>query len=119
MTYALAKSTGHPHAVLDLPDQNFPLQLAEQVPGVRDLYRKAKRSYWNASADIDWDGADFTRYTEAQRYAARQYWSRRAWSEYGAIAESPALLLRFTKERRETDLVLFWTIRTQEEVRHA
>jgi len=111
--------TGRPHAVLDLPDQHFPLALDEGVPQIRDLYRKAKRSEWNPATDIAWEKLDLSPFSDEVLFAARQYWSRRAWSEYGAIAESPALLLRFTKERRETDLSLFWTIRTQEEVRHA
>ncbi|MDG2028690.1 MAG: ferritin-like domain-containing protein [Acidimicrobiales bacterium] len=111
--------TGRPHGVLDIADQHFPLTLDEGVPEIRDLYRKAKRSEWNPATDIAWEKLDLSRYTTEELFAARQYWSRRAWSEYGAIAESPAMLLRFTKERREVDLSLFWTIRTQEEVRHA
>ena len=120
MPYTLAPTgTGRPHGVLDIPDRHFPLHLGEAVPAIRDLYRRAKATEWNPATDIRWDRLDVTRYSDEQLFAARQYWSRRAWSEYGAIAESPALLLRFTKERREIDLSLFWTIRTQEEVRHA
>lgn len=120
MTYTLAPiGTGRPHGVLDIPDKHFPLEMGDSVPAVRDLYRRAKATEWNPATDIAWDRLDLTKYTDEQLFAGRQYWSRRAWSEYGAISESPALLLRFTKERREIDLSLFWTIRTQEEVRHA
>lgn len=120
MSYTLAPTgTGRPHSVLDIPDSRFPLDLGSGLPSIRDLYRRAKATEWNPATDIDWDQLDLTKYSDEQLFAARQYWSRRAWSEYGAIAESPALLLRFTKERREPDLSLFWTIRTQEEVRHA
>src|SRR3546814_10073694 len=48
-----------------------------------------------------------------------QYWSRRAWSEYGAISESPALQIRFCHDNCAADLRLFFTIRSQEESRHA
>jgi hypothetical protein len=111
--------TGRAHGVLDVADQHFPLVFDEGVPAIRDLYRRAKRGEWNPATDIHWDKLDTSQYDDETLFAARQYWSRRAWSEYGAIAESPALLLRFVKERREMDLSLFWTIRTQEEVRHA
>ena len=47
------------------------------------------------------------------------YWSRRAWSEYGAISESPALQIRFCHERCPPDMALFFSIRSQEESRHA
>jgi hypothetical protein len=120
MTYTIAPSgTGRPHGVLDIPDQHFPLEMGDRLPDIRELYRRAKATEWNPATDINWDLLDVTKYTDEQLFAGRQYWSRRAWSEYGAISESPALLLRFTKERREIDLSLFWTIRTQEEVRHA
>ena len=51
--------------------------------------------------------------------AAREYWSRRAWSEYGAISESPAILIRFYQDGLAPDLAYFFTIRSQEEARHA
>jgi len=51
--------------------------------------------------------------------AAQMYWSRRTWGEYGAISESPALLLRFCLERQLPDLQFFFTMRTMEEGRHA
>ena len=39
--------------------------------------------------------------------------------EYGAIAESPALQLRYDLDGLEPELSLFWALRTQEEARHA
>lgn len=120
MSYTLAPTgTGRPHGVLEIADRHFPLDLGGTVPAIRDLYRRAKASEWNPATEVAWDRLELSNYTDEQLFAARQYWSRRAWSEYGAISESPALLLRFTKERREPELSLFWTIRTQEEVRHA
>jgi len=119
-TYTLAPAgTGREHAVLDIPEQHFPLELDEVVTPIRNLYRLAKRHEWNATTEVDWAAVDPSQYSEDVLFAARQYWSRRAWGEYGAISESPALLLRYVKESREPDLALFWTIRTAEEVRHA
>ena len=120
MTYTLAPmKTGRPFGVLEIPDSHFPLNLDDKIPAIRELYRRAKTTAWNPATDIFWERLDLSKYTEEELFAARQYWSRLAWGEYGAISESPALLLRYTKERREPDLSMFWTIRTQEEVRHA
>ena len=69
--------------------------------------------------DIPWAELHPERYTEEQIMAARLHWSRRTWGEYGAISESPALLLRFCLENRLPDLRFFFTMRTQEEGRHA
>src|SRR4029077_15450630 len=69
--------------------------------------------------DIPWGELHPERSPEAQIMAARLHWSRRTWGEYGAISESPALLLRFCLENRHPDLRFFFTMRTQEEGRHA
>jgi len=120
MTYLQAEvGTGRACGVLDIPDQHFPLDLDDGIPAIRALYQRAKRTEWNPATDIRWNDLDPSKYSDEVLFAGRQYWSRRAWGEYGAISESPALLLRYIKERREPDLSLFWTIRTQEEVRHA
>ena len=111
-------TTFPPHDVLELPDRHLPLDLDGGVPAIRRLYQRAVRAAWDPATDIPWDQADPSRYTEAERDAGRVYWSRRAWSEYGAISESPAMQLRYVLEGREADLSLFWAIRTQEEVRH-
>ena len=108
-----------PHDVLELPDHHLPLDLDDDVPAIRRLYQQAVRAAWDPETDIPWDQADPDRYTAAEREAGRVYWSRRAWGEYGAISESPAMQLRYVLEGREADLSLFWAIRTQEEVRHA
>ena len=57
------------------------------------------------------------RYTEEQIPAARLEPAH--LGRDGAISESPALLLRFCLENRHPDLRFFFTIRTQEEGRHA
>jgi hypothetical protein len=58
-------------------------------------------------------------YDDRHLRAARMYWSRRAWGEYGAISESPALQIRFCQEHCVPDMALFFSIRSQEESRHA
>ena len=43
MTYTIAPTgTGRPHGVLEIPDQHFPLDMANKLPEIRDLYRRAK-----------------------------------------------------------------------------
>ncbi|MBV9555304.1 MAG: ferritin-like domain-containing protein [Alphaproteobacteria bacterium] len=105
--------------LLDAAEERFPLRLGVEIQKVRDLFRTATRNQWDPRTDIDWSALDDLDLDDDHRTAARMYWSRRAWSEYGAISESPALLIRFCQERREPDLRYFFTIRTQEEARHA
>jgi hypothetical protein len=105
--------------VVDAIDLAFPLRLDPQVPGIRGLFRRAKRQRWDPAADVPWDEVHAERYSEDVRWAARVYWSGRAWGEYGAVAESPALQLRYDADALPADLSLFWAMRTQEEARHA
>ncbi|MEW5422924.1 hypothetical protein [Amorphus sp. 3PC139-8] len=105
--------------LLDGPESRFPLSFNSDLPRIRELFHTATRSQWDPQKDIDWDKLDPDAYTQEQRDAARLYWSRRAWSEYGAISESPALQVRFGVEKRPSDMQLFFTIRSQEEARHA
>src|SRR5258708_7401563 len=105
--------------LLDEPENRFPLTFNSDLPRIRELFHAATRNQWDPKTDVDWDQLKLEAYTEAQRYAAGLYWSRRAWSEYGAISESPSLQLRFGLENRPSDMQLFFTIRSQEEARHA
>lgn len=106
-------------SLLEQPESRFPLELGIRIPRIRELYRAAVKNQWDPMIDIPWDQLDVSGISEAQLMGARMYWSRRAWGEYGAISESPALQIRFCQERREPDLRFFFTIRTQEESRHA
>lgn len=105
--------------ILDRPEQRFPLRLDVRMPRIRSLFRSAVRKQWDPKTDIQWDLVDLSKYSEEQLMAAREYWSRRAWSEYGAISESPALLIRFCQDALAPDIAYFFTIRSQEEARHA
>lgn len=105
--------------ILDAPENRFPLDLDVRIPRIRNLFHLATSNQWDPATDIDWSQFDASRYSDEQKLAARMYWSRRAWSEYGAISESPALQIRFCEQKCAPDMRLFFTIRTQEESRHA
>jgi hypothetical protein len=100
-------------------EDRFPLPLAPAMPDVWELWQRAKTLEWDPQTDIPWAELRPERYSREQILAARMHWSRRTWGEYGAIAESPALLLRFCLENRLPDLRFFFTMRTLEEGRHA
>jgi hypothetical protein len=105
--------------LLDGPENRLPLTFNSDLPRIRELFHAATRNQWDPKTDVSWDQLNPGSYTEEQRNAARLYWSRRAWSEYGAISESPALQIRFGVEQRPSDMQLFFTVRSQEEARHA
>jgi hypothetical protein len=105
--------------ILDRPEQRFPLRLEAGVPKIRSLYQQATRQQWDPQRDVPWGELDPDAYDDAHREAARMWWSRRGWGEYGAISESPTLVVRFIQDRLPADLALFFMVRTQEEARHA
>jgi len=100
-------------------EERYPLPLASAMPDVWELWQRAKTLEWDPQTDIPWELLQPEKYSKEQILAARMHWSRRTWGEYGAISESPALLLRFCLENRLPDLRFFFTVRTQEEGRHA
>src|ERR1043166_7866055 len=102
-----------------VPEQRYPLLLSSAMPDVWELWQRAKTLEWDPQTDIPWEDLHPECYSAEQLLAAQMYWSRRTWGEYGAISESPALLLRFCLERRLPDLQFFFTMRTMEEGRHA
>jgi hypothetical protein len=79
---------------LGLRESRFPLKTRIQVPGINDLWTRAKQLTWDARRDIPYDKFDKSRYSKEQLDAARLGWSRRAWTEYTGIIESPAMLIR-------------------------
>src|SRR5262245_22160295 len=102
-----------------LTEARYPLPLKPAMPDVWELWQRSKTLEWDPQTDIPWHELAPERYSPEQVLAARMYWSRRTWGEYGAISESPALLLRFCLENRAPDLRFFFTMRTLEEGRHA
>ncbi len=106
-------------SILDRPEIRFPLRLEEKIPKIRGLYRAATRRQWDPATDVDWAAFNHAAYSPEHLMAARLRWSKTAWGEYGAISESPALQIRFCQEKLPADLWHFFSLRTQEESRHA
>jgi len=100
-------------------ERRFPLHLEPAIRTIRDLYDEAKQSRWDPERDIPWASFDRTRYSPEMLAAARLSWSRKAWTEYGGLPETPALIIRFCLEReRESDPKYFLTVRNTEEAWH-
>src|SRR4029077_4418494 len=86
---------------------------------IRDLYDQAKQARWDPERDIPWASFDASRYSAETLAAARLSWSRKAWTEYGGLPETPALIIRFCLEHeRESDPKYFLTVRNTEEAWH-
>ncbi|MBN9459938.1 MAG: diiron oxygenase [Burkholderiales bacterium] len=115
----MTAETNSYRSILDQPESRFPLDVGEFNSKIRKLFHASLTTQWNPSTVIDWDGIDTSAYSPEQRTALRTRWSRRAWGEYGAISESPALQIRFCHDRVDPDAQLYFSIRSQEESRHA
>jgi hypothetical protein len=104
----------------DIPtERRFPLHLEPAIKTIRDLYDEAKQSRWDPERDIPWASFDPSRYSAEALAAARLSWSRKAWTEYGGLPETPALIIRFCLEHeRESDPKYFLTVRNTEEAWH-
>lgn len=102
-----------------LVERRFPLHLEPSIGSIRDLYDTAKQSRWDPERDIPWGKFDRSRHAPETLAAARLSWSRKAWTEYGGLPETPALIIRFCLEReRESDPKYFLTVRNTEEAWH-
>lgn len=102
-----------------LTERRFPLNLTERMGGVTRIWTLAKASSWDPVTDIPWDQLDASKYTKEQLYAARVFWSRRAWSEYTGLAESPTVLLRFAFEGdREPEIKFALASKLMDEAKH-
>jgi hypothetical protein len=100
-------------------ERRFPLHLEPSIGSIRDLYDQAKQARWDPERDIPWASFDPSRYAPEVLEAARLSWSRKAWTEYGGLPETPALIIRFCLEHeRESDPKYFLTVRNTEEAWH-
>lgn len=100
-------------------EKRFPLNLSGQVDSIRELYDAAKAACWNPQLDIPWDRFQQGEHAPEVLQAAGLSWSRRAWSEYTSLPETPSLLIRFcVEEGREADPKYFLTVRNTEEAWH-
>ncbi len=118
MTTALQAPPGQRTTAI-LVEQRFPLGLSTRIESIRSLYEQAKVGRWDPYRDVDWDDLRASDFDAPICAAARRVWSRRAWTEYTALAETPALLVRFCLELgREADPKYFLTVRNTEEAWH-
>jgi len=102
-----------------ITEQRFPLNLNEDIPEVSRVWTAAKGSTWDPQKDIDWSKLDLSKYTPEQLYAGRLFWSRRAWSEYTGLAESPVVLLRFAFDgNREPSIKFALASKFMDEAKH-
>jgi hypothetical protein len=102
-----------------LVERRFPLHLEPHFQTIRGLYHKAKTAHWDPEKTIPWAKFDAAAYTPAQLRAAALSWSRRAWTEYGGLPETPAILIRFCLEHAgESDPKMFLSVRGSEEAWH-
>jgi hypothetical protein len=104
----------------DIPtERRFPLHLEPAIGTIRQLYDEAKQARWDPERDIPWAEFDASRYSRQTLAAAALSWSRKAWTEYGGLPETPALIIRFCLEHeRESDPKYFLTVRNTEEAWH-
>ena len=104
---------------LGLRETRFPLKTNIQVPGINDLWTRAKQLTWDARRDIPYDKFDKSRYSKEQLDAARLGWSRRAWTEYTGIIESPAMLIRLALDgQAPIEAKFLLASKVMEEARH-
>lgn len=102
-----------------LVERRFPLHLEPHMQTIRGLYHQAKAAHWDPEKHIPWAKFDASLYTAEQLRAAALSWSRRAWTEYGGLPETPAILIRFCLEHSgESDPKMFLSVRGSEEAWH-
>ncbi|MGE0734827.1 MAG: hypothetical protein AB7G15_15355 [Alphaproteobacteria bacterium] len=102
-----------------LVERRFPLHLEPNLLSIRKLYEAAKKGRWDPERHIPWDKFDAAAYDATALSAAATSWSRRAWTEYGGMPETPAILIRFCLEHNgESDPKMFLSVRGTEEAWH-
>jgi len=102
-----------------LVERRFPLHLEPKLISIRALYEAAKKARWDPERHIPWKSFDAAGYEAGALAAAQLSWSRRAWTEYGGMPETPAILIRICLEHNgESDPKMFLTVRGTEEAWH-
>ena len=105
--------------LLDRNERRFPLAMDPRSRRSASCTSPRRATSGIRSATSTGTRSTRTQFDDEQREAARNWWSRRGWGEYGAISESPTLSVRFTQDRLPVEMALFFALRTQEEARHA
>ena len=102
-----------------LVERRFPLHLEPKLVSIRALYEQAKKGRWDPERHIPWKSFNRAAYAPKALEAAALSWSRRAWTEYGGMPETPAILIRICLEHNgESDPKMFLTVRGTEEAWH-
>ncbi len=102
-----------------LVERRFPVDLSHSIQSIEDLYDASKRARWDPNSSVPWNQFKPDAYPEDVRRAAALSWSRRAWSEYTSLPETPSLLIRFCLELdREVDPKYYLSVRNTEEAWH-
>jgi hypothetical protein len=83
---------------LGLREKRFPLSTASRDSSTAQMWSQAKNLTWDARKDIPYHAFDRSKYSQEQLDAARLCWSRRAWTEYTGIVESPSMCIRLCLE---------------------
>lgn len=105
---------------LNLREKRFPLSTRRGNAKLSAMWDQAKNLTWDACKDIEYASFDRSKYSKEQLDAARLCWSRRTWTEYTGIVESPAMCIRLCldgKQSMETKFLL--ASKVFEEARHA
>lgn len=75
-------------------EERFPLRLTSSEAPQWDAYETSIREVWDPEDVELWSGFDPAAFSAEDRAAGALVWSHRAWTEYPAIAESEAALIR-------------------------
>jgi hypothetical protein len=104
---------------LGLEEKRFPLSTKKTNAALGSMWSQAKNLTWDAETDIPYATFDHSRYSKEQLDAGRLCWSRRAWTEYTGIVESPAPCIRLCLEGNQSILTKFLlAAKVFEEARH-
>ena len=104
---------------LNMLEKRFPLSIKRTNPKLAAMWTQAKTLTWDAETDIPYSTFDKSKYSQEQLDAARLCWSRRAWTEYTGIVESPALCIRLCLEGNQSiEAKFLLAAKVFEEARH-
>lgn len=104
---------------LGLSEKRFPLSTSRTNAKLGNMWTQAKQLTWDAERDIPYDTFDRSKYSKEQLDAGRLCWSRRAWTEYTGIVESPAPCIRLCLEGNQSiETKFLLAAKVFEEARH-
>lgn len=104
---------------LNLKEKRFPLSTARTNPKLGAMWSQAKQLTWDAQTDIPYHTFDKKKFSKEQLDAGRLCWSRRAWTEYTGIVESPAPCIRLCLEGDQSiETKFLLAAKVFEEARH-